>query len=227
MTRTRITICGIRDPDTARAAADAGADAIGLNFAPGSPRLITIEQAESILRVIPAFVEPVALFVDAGAETINGVCSRLGIRTVQLHSRETPAEAAALAPLRVIRALSFGPDAATAAAAWHAQVPNLAGLLWDAPPSASPGPAQLPGGTGRTLDWAALAAAARQSPPWPNGVPLILAGGLNPGNVAQAIATVRPYAVDVSSGVESTRGVKDIGLIQAFCRAVQQPCAAG
>ena len=219
MTRTRIKVCGVRDARTALAAADAGADAVGLVFAPASPRAVTSAQARKIVAALPGFVEPVALFVNAPLEKVRATAQALGIRTVQLHGDESPAYAAKLAPLRVIKALTLGGTVADLAA-WKKAGANLAGLLWDAPAPESDRRRGLTGGGGQTGDWHALALLA-PSAPTTNLAPMILAGGLNPENVAAAIALVQPYAVDVSSGVESRRGVKDPKLIEAFCAAVR------
>lgn len=218
MSRTRIKICGVRDVDAARAAVDAGADAIGLVFAPGSPRRVTREQAWRIVQALPAFVEPVGLFVDASAAEIRGVASEVGLRTVQLHGDEPPALVEALASLRVIKALAFDPARADQALGpWRAAGAPLSGILWDTPPRAD---ATLTGGSGEAFDWKPLAA-LQKSGSLAGLAPLILAGGLNADNVGAAIALLRPHAVDVSSGVESSRGVKDASLIRAFCNAVR------
>ena len=212
MSRTRIKICGVRDAATAQVAAAAGADAIGLVFAEGSPRQVDVEQARRIVEALPAWVDPVALFVAADTQRIRAVSAELGLRTVQLHG--TPAEAAALAPLQVIKSISVGAAGVEEALApWRAAPVNVAGLLFDAAPRG----AELPGGTGRCFDWAALAALDLTGYP-----PTVVAGGLTPGNVGQAIAQIRPYGVDVSSGVESSRGVKDAELIRAFTAAVRK-----
>ncbi len=204
MTRTRIKICGVRDTDTARAAADARADAVGLVFVDSSPRCVDKATAARVVASLPPFVEPVGLFVDTSAGDIREVCGATGIRTVQLHGREPLAVLDGLAGLRVIRALPFDPDKIGDALKWDADA-RVSSLLFDA----------AQGGSGEAIDWHGLAAAAHGF-----SKPLILAGGLTPDNVAQAVSVVRPYAVDVSSGVESSRGVKDAGLIRAFCEAV-------
>lgn len=212
---TRIKICGVNDPTTAAIAAEAGADAIGLVFVDGSPRRVSIERASEILDGLPAFVEPVALFVDAPTERIRSTAATLGIRTVQLHGNEPVDDLRVLQPLRVIKAVPFrGGDSARAESARWLGLDNLAGLLFDAPAQT----VAMPGGGGRAFDWAALTES--RDTERPQAAPLILAGGLNPRNVAEAIRTVQPYAVDVSSGVESKRGVKDPELIREFCAAV-------
>lgn len=216
MQRTRIKICGVRDAEIALAAAAAGADAIGLVFVPGSPREVSPQQARQIVEALPAFVEPVGLFVDVPADHIRRVCLEVGLRTIQLHGQETPQFAAGLSPLRVIKAFAFqGEGLAEQLAPWSGPR-NFAGLLWDTPAEGK----ELPGGSGRTFDWKQLAD-LQKSGDLPAWAPLILAGGLHPGNVQQALALLVPYAVDVSSGVESTRGVKDRARIETFCAAVR------
>lgn len=238
LVRTRIKICGVRDPATAQAAVQAGADAIGLVFAPGSPRLISLEQARQIIDVLPPFVEPVGLFVNRPSSEINDVAQRLGLRTVQLHGHEPPEIIEKLRNLRVIKALPFDPARLPQIVQpWQALLHRggFTAVLWDTPPQKStddypensaklPGPGAIPGlpagGGGRTFDWELLAHAQRSGSL--TGLPaMILAGGLTPQNAAQAIIQIRPYAVDVSTGVESSRGVKDPALIRAFCSAAR------
>ncbi len=220
MVRTRIKICGIRDAQAATAAVDAGADAIGLVFAPASRRCVTVDQVKQVLQALPAFVEPVGLFVDAAVEQVRQTALSLGLRTVQLHGRETPQEADELRPLRVIKAIGFDTDGlADRLAGWRAIGDRLGGLLWDAPDQSSGD--QPNGGSGRRFDWETLN--KLQSTGALDGLPpTVLAGGLTPDNVGEAIGLVGPYGVDVSSGVESTPGVKDPVLIRAFCQAVRR-----
>lgn len=222
MFRTRIKICGIRDSSAAEAAADAGADAVGLVFVADSPRCVTVEVAREIVRALPAFVEPVGLFVDAPAQRIRETAAEVGLRVVQLHGREQPGDVAALDRLRIIRAVAFDPSQLAAAVRpWQRnRLPNLAAVLFDTPPPADPESAALTGGSGKPFDWHALAE-ERRTGELKGLPPLMLAGGLSSANVAEAIAIVRPYAVDVSSGVESSRGVKDTARIHAFCDAVR------
>jgi len=219
MGRTRIKICGIRTPEAALAAVDAGADTIGLVFVPGSPREVSVEQAQVIVESLPAMVEPVALFANESAGRILSIAKQLNLRTVQLHGKESVEDVLALAPLRVIKAVAFQPDTfQDTLAIWRSGPANVAAILVDAPPPAA---AQVTGGHGQAFDWNSLAQ-AREQGLFADLTPIVLAGGLKPENVEQAIRTVRPYAVDVSSGVESSRGVKDVQLIRAFCAAVRQ-----
>ena len=153
-------------------------------------------------------------------DEVRRVANVLGIRTVQLHGDETPQDVAALEPLRVIKAISLT-DAGSAPvqlAPWRG-LSNLVGLLFDTPPLAE----ELPGGSGRSFDWQTLTV-LRDCGALDSLAPIILAGGLDTQNVAEAIRIVRPFAVDVSSGVESRRGVKDPVLVRAFCAAVRDIC---
>ena len=212
--RTRIKICGLRTLDAALCAAESGADAVGFVFVERSPRCITATEARAIISKLPALVEPVALFADAPADQILSICDAIGVRTVQLHGRETIADVDALSDLRVIKAINFG-DASQASWLSSTAPAHVVGLLIDAP--ATPQAAGLTGGGGHAFDWAALASLNRSALP-----PIILAGGLTPLNVGDAITIAHPYAVDVSSGVESSRGIKDLAKIRAFCAAVQR-----
>lgn len=220
--RTWIKICGIRDAQTAAAAAEAGADAIGLVLAPGSPRTVDRQQAKAIVQALPQGVAPVGLFVDAAADEVRRTAQEVGLTTVQLHGRETPQEVAALAPLRVIKAVGVWAQAGKRAlATWRGGPPNLAALLLDAAADDG-GPA---GGTGQRVDWGVLAQWTAQGA-LEGLAAVILAGGLTPENVGEAIRRLRPWGVDVSSGVERRRGQKDVGRIRAFCQAVRQADAA-
>ena len=213
MSHTRIKICGIRDIESAQAAVDAGADAIGLVFVKASPRHVTVDQARAIVRSLPPFVEPVGLFVDEALEHVRDTCMAVGLHTVQLHGRETIDYARKLNDCRVIKAATIGDEKHTT---WftHLKPHHIVGLLLDAPPAPD---SDLTGGSGVTFDWKAIDSLDRKSLPL-----LILAGGLTAANVGEAIRIVKPFAVDVSSGVESSRGIKDPGLIRAFCDAVRR-----
>lgn len=212
MHRTRIKICGVNEPWVAIEAQKAGADAIGLVFVEKSPRYVDPDMAETITAHTPALVEPVGLFVDTPATEITRICRIANIHTVQLHGSEDPSIADQLPGLRIIRALPFQKGVIEEAKAW-AELRQVRAILYDTPPKKN---SELTGGSGESFDWSALA-----QPGQGTNKHQILAGGLKPGNVGHAIHTVRPYAVDVSSGVESSRGVKDVGLIKAFCKAVR------
>jgi phosphoribosylanthranilate isomerase len=192
-----IKICGVTRVDDALAATDAGANAIGFVFWPNSPRFIDPFRARGIVRALPPFVTPVGLFVNQPREYIAGVASLVHLGAVQLHGDETPAFAASMT-VPVVKALPVD-----RARSWPAGTT----LLLDAHD-----PVQR-GGTGRTIDWAGAAevAASRR---------VLLAGGLTPDNVAAAIARVRPFGIDVSSGVERAPGVKDHARIRALFEAV-------
>jgi len=212
MDETHIKICGVREADHARWAIEAGADYIGVQFAEGSPRQVEIADARNLVAVICAkssSVEPVAVFANQSVDLIREVLDNADFRIVQLHGDEGRAFVESLADVRVFKAVPYDPAKIDA---WRNPPSNVAALLIDTPTK----PGELTGGTGRVFDWDALAQLDKTGLP-----PIILAGGLTPNNVAQAVRTVRPYAVDVSSGVESSRGVKDPALIQAFCKAVE------
>lgn len=201
--RTRVKFCGITRPEDAAAAVRAGADAIGLVFYAHSPRHITVERAAGIARAMPPFVTVAGLFVDAPESEIAAVLDQVRLDLLQFHGDESPV-ACRRYGRRYIKAVRMrdGVDLRVRAA----QYPDAAGLLLDAWQEG------VPGGTGRTFDWTRVPADVAQ--------PLILAGGLTPDNVAQAIASARPYAVDVSGGIESLPGVKDAAKMQAFMRSV-------
>jgi len=199
---TRSKICGITRVEDALAAASAGADAIGLVFYPKSPRAVTIEQAVAICAVLPPFVTTVGLFVDADHFEVEDVINAVPLDLLQFHGEETPAQCEAFNK-PYIKAIRMRDDVDLAEAA--EQYLNARGLLVD---TYNPDEA---GGTGEVFDWDRV----------PDGLdtPIILAGGLEPGNVAEAIQRVRPYAVDVSSGVERSKGIKDAAKIRAFVDA--------
>lgn len=201
--RTRIKICGITRIEDAQAAARAGADAIGLVFDDRSPRFVSSEMAAAIVAALPPFVNVVGLFVDAPAERIRATLSRVPLDLLQFHGAEA-AEACRAFGRPYIKAVRMAADVDVVAAA--RRYGDAAGILLD---SDSP---KVAGGSGETFDWSRV--------PRDFSRPLILAGGLTPDNVAQAIKAVRPYAVDVSSGVEVAKGVKDADRIDAFVHAV-------
>lgn len=206
MSRTRIKICGVRDVDSALAAVEAGADAIGLVFAPGSPRRIDPDQGWEIIQFLPPFISAVGLFVDPTVEELEVACARCPFDLIQLHGHESE-EFVREIGVSVVKALRFDPRTIADELRRWSDVPEVSALLIDG----------SSGGRGVSFDWPALAEARSASEH-----PIILAGGLTPNNVAEAIAVVRPFAVDVSSGVESSQGVKDPALIAAFCRAVRE-----
>ncbi|MEH6566078.1 MAG: phosphoribosylanthranilate isomerase [Halopseudomonas sp.] len=201
----RIKICGITRVEDALAAAQAGADAIGLVFYSPSPRAVGPAQAAAIVAALPPFVTTVGLFVDAEPDYVREVLRQVPLDLLQFHGDEDAAycdqfERPYLKAVRV----RAGQDLAQVAAAW----PKASGILLD---SYKPG---VPGGTGEVFDWA-LVPGKR---PWN----LVLAGGLSAANVALAINEVQPWAVDVSGGVESAKGIKDIEKINAFIQEVKR-----
>jgi phosphoribosylanthranilate isomerase len=210
MDRTRIKICGIKDPDTALAALDAGADAIGLVFVEKSPRHVTLDQAKAITNALPSDAVSVGLFVDTPGEMMRQIMDDAGMTVAQLHGHESIDDLDPLLGYPAWKALPFDKDFQHTASTWDHD-PRIEALLVDTPPTG-----ELTGGSGIAFDWTGLAKLKDHF-----AKPIILAGGLTPENVGDAIATCRPYAVDVSSGVESSRGVKDVDLIKSFCSAVR------
>jgi phosphoribosylanthranilate isomerase len=209
---TRVKICGLRDAAMLDAAVQAGAAYVGLVFFEKSPRNVTLAQAAALAAMVPAGVAKVALVVDADDAQLDALLAQVPVDILQLHGAETPARVTAVKArygLPVMKAVGVaGPDD-LAALDIYAQVADQ--LLVDAKP---PKGADLPGGNGLSFDWRLIAGRR-----WP--VPWMLAGGLTPANVAQAVALTGAGQVDVSSGVESAPGVKDAALIAAFCAALR------
>jgi phosphoribosylanthranilate isomerase len=201
-----VKICGITNQADALAACAAGADALGFNFYPRSPRYIEPDAAHEIIARLPSSVLTVGVFVNAGApEELARLATRAGVAAVQLHGDETPAYCAALAEWQVIKALRVGPEFTPEQATCY---PAHA-ILLDAYS------AHAHGGTGQVFDWA-HARRTRELVPR-----LFLAGGLTPENVVAAVAAVEPYAIDVCSGVESMPGRKDLAKLRAFMEAAR------
>jgi phosphoribosylanthranilate isomerase len=203
--RTRVKICGITRVEDALAAAAHGADAIGLIFYRPSPRCVTVEQARQVVAATPPFVSTVAVLVNPTGEEVEAVIRECGVTLLQFHGDEPPEfcagfsrpyiKAARIRPeLDLIKYLS--PHAG--AQAW--MLDSFHGDLW--------------GGTGGSFDWGLVPRDAAK--------PIILSGGLTPGNVADAVRRVRPYAVDVSTGVEVSKGIKDAAKIAAFIGALRR-----
>jgi phosphoribosylanthranilate isomerase len=212
----RIKICGITSLDNARMAASAGADAIGLNFYPKSPRVCRADEARRIVSQLPEGVRTVGVFVNASPDEVRSVSASLGLDMVQLHGDEPPESLRQLRGLAVVRAFRPGHDFAAARdylQQCHAMscMPRM--VLIDALVEGAYG------GTGKAADWQALVHERATLA----GQPLVLAGGLTPANVAEAILAVRPWAVDVAGGVEDAPGRKSAPLVTAF---VQAACAA-
>ncbi|NOQ64793.1 MAG: phosphoribosylanthranilate isomerase [Methyloprofundus sp.] len=205
MKRTRVKICGFTSPEQAAFAAYAGVDAIGLVFYPPSPRHVSIRQAQEIVAALPAFTTVVALFVDAEQTQINETLAQVSIDVLQFHGDETPT-ACRLYNKPYIKAIRMqeGTDIAALNQDYH----DAQGLLLDAYH------AQTKGGTGEKFDWDLI--------PKDCTLPIILAGGLESSNASGAINSVQPYALDVSSGVEISKGIKDNNKIAAFLTEVYQ-----
>lgn len=203
MTVVRSKICGITRIEDALAAVEAGADAIGLVFYAKSPRAVSIEQAAAILQALPPFVTTVGLFVDMPRDELQQLLQRLPLDLLQFHGDESPADCEGHGR-PYIKALRVHPGESVSAA--MAPYSGARGILLDTFVEG------VPGGTGASFDWSLV--------PENAGKPIILAGGLDAGNVAVAIRQVRPYAVDVSGGVEASKGIKDAGKIRAFIQAV-------
>ncbi len=202
---TRIKICGITRVDDAHAAAYGGADAIGLVFHEKSPRYVTVQQAARLARALPPFVTVVGLFVDVSADYVRAVLEEVPLDLLQFHGEETPDFCASFGRpyIKAIR-VRAGVDLVHCASAYA----SAQGLLLDAWVEG------VPGGTGHAFDWGLI--------PHDLPLPVILSGGLNPGNVQEAIRAVRPYAVDVSSGVEESKGIKDAAKIARFIQEVKR-----
>jgi phosphoribosylanthranilate isomerase len=203
-TRTRIKICGITREADLDAAVAAGADAVGFVLYTRSPRHVTAARAGELARRLPPFVTPVCLFVNAAAAEIDATLQAVPHALLQFHGDETPADCRA--PGRpYMRAVRMGPrvDLLDSSALYA----DAAALLLDAHVEGY-------GGGGKVFDWSLI----------PPSVPLpvVLSGGLNPANVTEGVLRLRPWAVDVSSGVESAKGIKDAALVRRFCDAVRE-----
>jgi phosphoribosylanthranilate isomerase len=205
ITRTRIKICGITREQDLHAAAGSGADAIGLVFHEKSPRHVTVQQAAELARAAPPFVTVVGLFVNPSAEFVREVLAQVPLEVLQFHGEEEPEFCGQFGRpyLKAIR-VKPGVDLLQCASRYA----GARGLLLDAYVEG------MQGGTGESFDWALI--------PHDLPLPVILSGGLHAGNVAAAIRQVRPYAVDVSSGVEAAKGIKDAAKVAAFINEVKQ-----
>lgn len=204
VTVVRSKICGITRIEDALAVVEAGADAIGLVFYGKSPRAVSVEQAAAILHALPPFVTTVGLFVDMPRDELQQLLQRLPLDLLQFHGDESPADCEGFGR-PYIKALRVRPGEDVAAA--MAPYTGARGILLDTFVEG------VPGGTGASFDWSLVPEDAAK--------PIILAGGLDSDNVARAIRQVRPYAVDVSGGVEASKGIKDADKIRAFVRAVR------
>ena len=203
--RTRVKICGITRIEDALAAVDAGADALGFVFYSKSPRAVSIADAASIISRLPAFVTSVALFVDAEPEYIQQVVDETQVDLLQFHGRETADECGRYSR-PYIKALRMKPDLDLNQE--MLAYASARGVLLDA---YTPG---IPGGTGEQFDWSRIPADLASG--------ITLAGGLDSSNVAAAIDQVRPYAIDVSGGVEQSKGIKDAQKLEQFIAEVHR-----
>jgi phosphoribosylanthranilate isomerase len=195
----KIKICGITNATDAQLASKLGADALGFNFCPESPRFVARERVRAIVASLPPFVTAVAVFVDAHPEFMSETCDFCGIRTVQLHGDEAPGIVGKLRAYKIIKAFQVRSERDTAQIRRY----DVDAFLLDAYVAGKRG------GTGTSFNWDLAKSVACV-------VPILLAGGLNPENVGQAIRTVKPYGVDVCSGVESEPGKKDRRLLRQF-----------
>jgi len=211
--RTRAKICGITRVEDVHAVANAGCDAIGFVFYPPSPRHVTLAQAEILIRAVPAYVQAVGLFVNSRADEIQAILNKVPLDILQFHGDETPEQCQVIAQQvgrRWYKAIQVQPDLDVVAEIQGYQDAGASAVLLDA------WHPDLKGGTGHSFDWDTF--------PKLN-IPLILAGGLNPDNIEQAILTTQAYAVDVSGGVESAKGIKDQQLIERFMQGVHRGSA--
>lgn len=206
MKRTRIKICGITREDDLATAVAAGADALGFVFYAPSPRHLTPQRAAQLISLVPAFVTKTGLFVNESSAVVAEVMDRVPLDLLQFHGDEDAAYCAQFGrPWIKAARVKPGLDLLEYASAFAA-APGVAGLLLDAHVDGY-------GGGGKTFDWSLI------PPSLP--LPVILSGGLHPGNIAEAVRAVRPWAVDVSSGVESARGIKDAQKITEFIAGVR------
>ena len=206
--RTRIKICGLRDEQHVDVSINAGADALGFVLYPPSVRAISLELCAGLTRRVPAFVSTVALFVNPTKQEVDSALSTARIDMLQFHGNE-PETFCASFGRPYVKALAV--DESFDLLQWEEQYASAAALLLDTPSAGH-------GGSGKTFNWQLINTTNKPSA---TALRLVLSGGLTAANVADAIRAVRPFAVDVSSGVEVSRGVKSSELIQNFCRAVR------
>ena len=201
--RTRVKICGIKTPEVAHATACFGADAIGMVFYNESPRAVNLEQASEICKILPPFISKVGLFVDADKNEIDEILNTLSLDLLQFHGSEAPdfCRSFNFPYIKAVR-MQDGVDLQYFVSEYN----DARALLLDTHVESKYG------GTGKVFDWSMI--------PLNPDKPIILAGGLNSGNVKEAIRMIKPYAVDVSGGVESGEGIKDIRKIEQFIHEV-------
>lgn len=211
--RTRVKICGLTRIEDIHAVVNAGADAIGFVFFAASPRSVTAEQAQVLLQQVPAYVQTVGLFVNASAVEINAVLKTVALDILQFHGDESPEQCRQIAQItgrRWYKAIQVKADLDVMTEIQQYQQAGASAVLLDA------WHPQLKGGTGHSFDWSKFPQL---------DIPLILAGGLKPENIEDAIKTTKAYAVDVSGGVESAKGIKDQQLIERFMQGVHRGSA--
>jgi phosphoribosylanthranilate isomerase len=214
MKRTRIKICGLTRPEDVSAAVNAGVDALGFLFYDKSPRFVTAAQAAALMSAVPPFVTTVGLFVNATEQEVSAVTHIAPVTLLQFHGDETPAQCAALASIAnrpFMRVFRVRPDTRPADLLeyeneYRAASPLFSGLLLDAFVDAY-------GGAGKVFNWSLV--------PKEIAPRVVLSGGLNVQNATDAVVRVRPYAVDISSGVEQQKGIKDAHKIAAFVQAIR------
>lgn len=209
MKRTRVKICGLTRLQDVSASVDAGADALGFVFAPRSTRMLDSSTASALVSRTPAFIDRVGLFQDQGEEEVGQILDQVPLSLLQFHGSE-PASFCRKFGLPYIKAVSMGLEGALRKA--ESEFADAAGLVLD---SHEPG---KPGGTGLVFDWSLVEACS---------LPVIMAGGLTVKNVCEAVGKMRPWAVDVSSGVEAAPGVKDPELIKQFISEVERGNRSG
>ncbi len=202
--RTRIKICGLTRKDDVKAASSAGADAVGFVFYPLSPRAVSLEQAASLAALLPPFVTPIGLFVNAPESFIQELVCAIPSLVLQFHGDETP-ETCAKHGRPFLKAARMNPDVDLLD--FSVRFHQSQAILLDAHVDGY-------GGGGKVFDWSMIPASIQH--------PIVLSGGLHAENVKKGILQVRPWAVDVSSGVESSRGIKDAQAIHRFCQAVRE-----
>ena len=211
--RTRVKICGITRIQDIKSVVDAGADAIGFVFFPPRPRNVSVELAQELVKQVPAYVQTDGLFVNASSDEILEVLKTVSLDVIQFHGDETPEQCQKIAKLtgrRWYKAIQVKPDLDVISTIKQYQQVGASAMLLDA------WHPELKGGTGHSFDWS-------QFPQL--DIPLILAGGLKPENIENAIKTTKAYAVDVSGGVESAKGIKDQQLIEQFMQGVHRGSA--
>jgi len=202
--RTRVKICGVTRPEDGIEAVRLGADAIGLVFYAQSPRVVDLDQARKIRELLPPFVTVVGLFVNAEQDEIRSIMNHVPLDVIQFHGDEAPEECNIYGrPFIKVIKMEPGIDVAGVVS----RHPQAAGFLLDAYHP------DVAGGSGQVFDWSGI--------PGNLPKPIILAGGLNPDNITEAVQRVRPYAVDVSSGVELSKGIKDSAKMAAFIRGAR------